>query len=87
LACEALASFDVRDRVGDRRVPLLVAAGQHDQVVPPEQARSAAPDVFAVIPGCAHLPPAEDPAAVADVLISFFRPEKGDIETAATRLA
>ncbi len=55
LACEALASFDVRDRVGNTRVPLLVAAGQHDRVVPPEQARSGVPDAFAVIPGCGQL--------------------------------
>jgi pimeloyl-ACP methyl ester carboxylesterase len=84
LACEALASFDVRDRAGDTRVPLLVAAGQYDRVVPPEQARSAVSDVFAVIPGCAHLPPAEDPATVADLLTSFFRSAKGggDLEGA-----
>jgi pimeloyl-ACP methyl ester carboxylesterase len=71
LACEALAAFDIRGRLGGRQVPLLIAAGQHDQVVPPEQARAEAPDLFAVIPGCAHLPPAEDPAAVADLLASF----------------
>jgi pimeloyl-ACP methyl ester carboxylesterase len=58
-------------------VPLLVAAGQHDPVVPPEQARSGMPDAFAVIPGCGHLPPAEDPAAVAELLTSFFRSEQG----------
>jgi 3-oxoadipate enol-lactonase len=72
LACEALASFDLRNRAAARKVPLLVAAGQHDPVVPPEQARSVAPDAFAVIPGCGHLPPAEDPAAVAELLTSFF---------------
>ena len=81
LACEALASFDIRDRIGDRRVPLLVAAGEHDSVVPPDQARTAAPDAFAVIPGCGHLPPAEDPAAVADLLASFFKSAKRDVDT------
>jgi pimeloyl-ACP methyl ester carboxylesterase len=35
------------------------------------------PDAFAVIPGCGHLPPAEDPAAVAELLTSFFRSEQG----------
>jgi len=87
LACEALASFDVRDRVGNKRIPLQVAAGQHILVVPPEQARSGLPDAFAVIPGCAHLPPAEDPATVADLLNSFFRSAKGDLDTVTTRLA
>jgi pimeloyl-ACP methyl ester carboxylesterase len=87
LACEALASFDLRGRVGNTQVPLLVAAGQHDRVVPPEQARSAVPDAFAVIADCSHLPPAEDPATVADLLTSFFRSAKGDIDTVTTRLA
>jgi len=87
LACEALASFDLRDRVGARKVPLLVAAGQHDPVVPPGQARSVAADAFAVIPGCGHLPPAEDPAAVADLLTSFFTSAKGNAGTATGRLA
>jgi pimeloyl-ACP methyl ester carboxylesterase len=73
LACEALASFDLRDRIGGTQVPLLVAAGQHDPVVPPGQARSVASDAFVVISGCSHLPPAEDPAAVAGVLTSFFK--------------
>ena len=87
LACEALASFDIRGRVGNTRVPLLVAAGQHDGVVPPEQARSGVPGAFAVIPGCGHLPPAEDPATVADLLTSFFRSAKGDIDEITARLA
>ena len=87
LACEALAAFDLRDRAGDARVPLLAAAGQHDPVVSPGQARSAAPDAFAVLPGCAHLPSAEDPAAVADLLASFFRSAKGDVDAAAGRRA
>ena len=87
LACEALASFDLRNRVAARKVPLLVAAGQHDPVVPPEQARSVAPDAFAVIPGCGHLPPAEDPAAVADLLASFFKSAKDGVDPAAGRLA
>jgi len=86
LACQALAAFDLRDRMSARKVPLLVVAGQHDPVVPPEQARSAAPDEFAVLPGCGHLPPAEDPAAVADLLTRFFRSAKGGAETAASAL-
>jgi pimeloyl-ACP methyl ester carboxylesterase len=76
MACEALASFDLRDRVAARMVPLLVVAGQQDPVVPPEQARSGAPDEFAVLPGCGHLPPAEDPGAVADLLTKFFRSDR-----------
>ena len=59
----------------------MVAAGEYDSVVPPDQARTAAPDAFAVIPGCGHLLPAEDPAAVADLLASFFKSATGDVGT------
>jgi pimeloyl-ACP methyl ester carboxylesterase len=85
LACEALASFDLRDRLGARKVPLLIAAGQHDPVVSPEQARSVAADAFAVIPGCGHLPPAEAPAAVAESLASFFKSAKDGVDSATGR--
>jgi pimeloyl-ACP methyl ester carboxylesterase len=46
-------------------------------VVPPGQGRSVAADAFAVIPGCGHLPPAEDPAAVAGLLTSFLGSRAG----------
>lgn len=61
LACEALGAFDVRDRVSFAPVPLLVAGGEHDIVVPPDQ-------VALVIPGVAHQPTAEDPAATAALI-------------------
>jgi pimeloyl-ACP methyl ester carboxylesterase len=72
LACEALADFDLRPRLGDSRVPLLVAPGECDVVVPPpvaEQTAAAAPGaVLQVLAGCGHLPPAEVPDAVAALL-------------------
>lgn len=85
LACEALASFDLRDRVTGPRAPVLAAAAEHDPVVSAGQARSAAPDVFAMIPGCGHLAPAEDPAAVADLLTGFFRSKEAGGDTVAER--
>jgi pimeloyl-ACP methyl ester carboxylesterase len=69
LACEALAAFDVRDRVSFAPVPLLVAGGEHDVVVPPDQ-------VAAVIPGVAHQPTAEDPAATADLIRDFLETDR-----------
>ncbi|MGN6607976.1 MAG: alpha/beta fold hydrolase [Jatrophihabitans sp.] len=66
-ACEALAAFDRRGL--QPVVPLLVTAGTSDPVVPPEQARAAVPGArFHEFTTCGHLPPAEDPAAVAAVL-------------------
>ncbi|WP_405056100.1 alpha/beta fold hydrolase [Kribbella sp. NBC_01505] len=75
--CEALARFDVRDRLGSATVPVLVASGRHDRVVPPELARDSAERLLGattyVFEGSAHLPPAEEPAAVAGVLTEFFQ--------------
>ena len=73
LACEALASFDVRDRLAGAKVPLLVAPGEEDAVISPDTARETtanrAPNsTMHVLAGCGHLPPAEDPDQVARVL-------------------
>ncbi|MFG2039858.1 alpha/beta fold hydrolase [Dactylosporangium sp. NPDC048998] len=78
-ACEALAAFDVRDGVTGAKVPVLAAAGEHDAVLPPELVRAAAPTTaFAVVRGCGHLPPAEDPAAVATLLTDFLTTQRAD---------
>lgn len=73
LACEALADFDARDRLADAKVPLLVAPGDQDVVISPENARETTADRapsarMHVFTGCGHLPPAEDPGAVARIL-------------------
>lgn len=73
LACEALAAFDLRARMIERRAPLVVAAGEHDVVVPvaaAEQTAAAAGAAFEVVAGAAHLPPAETPAAVSALLLT-----------------
>jgi pimeloyl-ACP methyl ester carboxylesterase len=63
LACEALATYDVRSRPA--RVPLLVAGGRHDVVVP-------AAEVDIVLEKAAHLPPIEDSAATAALITDFL---------------
>lgn len=71
LACEALAQFDHGALLAGIRTRLLVAAGAEDVVVPVELARETADSAhatFAILPGCGHLPPAEDPAALASLL-------------------
>jgi pimeloyl-ACP methyl ester carboxylesterase len=62
LVCDALAEFDLRDH--DAKLPLLMAVGEHDPVVPAAGVELA---------GCGHLPAAEDPQAVAMLLREFFR--------------
>lgn len=61
LACEALAVFEAGEAVR----PVRVLVGEHDVVVSADGA-----DV--VLAGCGHLPPAEDPAAVARTLIEVL---------------
>lgn len=76
LACEALAGLDLRDRLPEIDVPLLVVTGEHDTVVPPDLVRetaAAVPGATAqVIPDVAHLPTAECPRAIAGVLTRFL---------------
>lgn len=70
--CEALAGFDARPLLPHVELPLLVVAGEHDPVVPPDLAAAAASSVagarLEVMAAVAHLPPAEDPGAVAALL-------------------
>lgn len=63
LACEALARFDPGENMSAARVPLHSAVGEHDHIVP----KKPGMHVFA---GCAHLPPPEDPRAVAEYLVN-----------------
>jgi 3-oxoadipate enol-lactonase / 4-carboxymuconolactone decarboxylase len=74
--CEALAHFDVRDRLAEIGQPVLAIAGQEDKVTPPELLRELATGVRAgrlvVLEHAAHLAPAERPAEVADLLREHF---------------
>jgi 3-oxoadipate enol-lactonase len=76
LACETLAEFDLRARLHEVKVPMLIAPGEEDVVIPPAVAKEAAEavpgSVFRVLAGCGHLPSAEDPAAVAALLTDFI---------------
>ncbi|MGI5157696.1 3-oxoadipate enol-lactonase [Microbispora sp. CA-102843] len=70
--CEALAVFDVRDRLGDVRAPALVIAGAEDPATPPAHAEVLArgiPDAeLLVVPGAAHLATAERPDVVNEAI-------------------
>ncbi|OZB84266.1 MAG: alpha/beta hydrolase [Microbacterium sp. 14-71-5] len=80
LACEALAAYDVRDRLGEIGAPVLAVWGAHDAVTPEASAREIATGVrsgSAVgIPGASHLAPVDDPAAVSRLLGGFLTPER-----------
>ncbi|MFT4135989.1 alpha/beta fold hydrolase [Microbacterium sp.] len=73
---EALATYDVRARLGELRTPVLAMGGCLDEVAPEERQD----ELVAGVPGArklmieaaAHQPPAEQPAAVAAALRAFF---------------
>jgi len=76
LTCEALAEFDVRDRLAEIGTPLLAVAGAHDSPTPvaalAEIATAVRDGRLVVLDDVAHLPPAERPDAVAALLLKEF---------------
>lgn len=74
-ACEALGAFDLRDRLGAVRAPVLAVGGAHDVPVPPEAVEKLAAATggrSVVLDGAAHLIPAEAPQDVARLLAEHF---------------
>ncbi|MFJ4326418.1 3-oxoadipate enol-lactonase [Streptomyces tricolor] len=70
--CDALAAFDLRDRLGDITVPTLLVAGRQDPATPPAHLREIADAVPAAtlveLPGASHLAPAQCPREVLAAL-------------------
>ena len=79
--CGALATFDVRDRLREISQPVLVATGVFDEATSPALGKQIADGVangrFVAVEQAAHLPPAEQPAAVAELLTAFFLTDGG----------
>jgi 3-oxoadipate enol-lactonase/4-carboxymuconolactone decarboxylase len=71
-ACEALATFDVSDRLREIVTPVLAVAGSADVPTPPESLRRIASGVqdgdLVVLDGVGHLAPAEAPDRVAGLI-------------------
>jgi 3-oxoadipate enol-lactonase/4-carboxymuconolactone decarboxylase len=76
LACEALAGFDVRDRLPEIASPVLAVAGADDRPTPPDGLELIAGSVvngrLLVLKDVAHLAPAESPEVVAFLLDQHF---------------
>ncbi|MCW2837405.1 MAG: 4-carboxymuconolactone decarboxylase, partial [Marmoricola sp.] len=70
--CEALAEFDVRDRLAEITAPVLAVAGSADGVTPTDGLRGIAEGVkhgrLVELEGVGHLAPAEAPAEVARLI-------------------
>ena len=71
-ACQALAAFDVGERLAEIAVPVIAVAGAHDEVTSPATLRRLAGGVqhgrLVILDDAAHQIPAEEPAAVATIL-------------------
>ncbi|MFE7433698.1 3-oxoadipate enol-lactonase [Streptomyces tendae] len=74
--CDALAAFDLRDRLGEISAPTLLIAGREDPATPPAHLREIADAVpgatLTELPGASHLAPAERPEAVLAALRAHF---------------
>lgn len=74
--CEALAGFDLRERLSTISVPMLVIGGRDDVATPPEQQQALATSVrngrAEILDQVGHLAPAERPAEVAQLLADFL---------------
>ncbi|MDL9978484.1 alpha/beta fold hydrolase [Microbacterium sp. ASV49] len=74
--CEALAAYDVRDRLGEIAARVLAVWGAHDAVTTEASAVEVASGVRSGravgIPDASHLAPVDDPAAVTRLLRTFF---------------
>ena len=72
-ACDG---FDVRHRLAEIGVPVLIVHGGDDQLTIPKHQRSLAealPDATRVeLPGVGHMAPWEDPAGVRDAIIGWW---------------
>ena len=70
--CQALAEYDVRDRLGEIAAPVLAIAGAVDVATPPAKLEEIATGVrdgrLEVLDGVAHLAPVEAPEAVATLI-------------------
>jgi 3-oxoadipate enol-lactonase/4-carboxymuconolactone decarboxylase len=75
--CEALAEFDVRDRLAKIQTPVIAMAGTNDIATPPDSVRFIAASVargrFVEVRDAAHLAPVEQPQRIAAVLAELVR--------------
>jgi 3-oxoadipate enol-lactonase len=76
-ACEALAGLDLRPRLSEVKIPVLVLVGEHDEATPPPMSHELAAGLpnarLTVLPGCAHVPPLQSPELFLDAINEFLK--------------
>ncbi|MGW6011971.1 bifunctional 3-oxoadipate enol-lactonase/4-carboxymuconolactone decarboxylase PcaDC [Streptomyces sp. NPDC055210] len=79
--CDALAAFDLRERLSRIGAPTLLVAGREDPATPPAHLREIADAVpgagLVEVPGASHLAPAERPEAVLTALRAHLNGDAG----------
>jgi 3-oxoadipate enol-lactonase / 4-carboxymuconolactone decarboxylase len=77
-ACEAIRDMDLTADIGRISVPTLCIGGTHDGSTPPDLVRAMADAIpnarFELIAGAGHIPCAQMPDVVADLILSFIKP-------------
>lgn len=75
-ACEALAELDLRPDLSQVKVPVLVLVGEYDEATPPPMSHEIAAGLpqarLKIIPGCAHVPQLQAPAAFLAAIGDFL---------------
>jgi 3-oxoadipate enol-lactonase / 4-carboxymuconolactone decarboxylase len=88
-ACEALADFDVTDRLAEITTPVLAIAGAEDVPTPLECLQRIASGVkdgrLVVLDRVGHLAPAEAPQRVAELIAGHVQPDTYDAGMAVRR--
>ncbi|WP_443612880.1 bifunctional 3-oxoadipate enol-lactonase/4-carboxymuconolactone decarboxylase PcaDC [Actinokineospora globicatena] len=74
--CDALSTYDIRDRLAEIQAPTFVIAGRSDPATPPAQARELVDGIpgasLTEINGAAHLAVVDRPDAVTAALLTFL---------------
>lgn len=88
-ACQALASFDIRDRLADIAAPTLVVAGTEDGSTPPDVVREVAETIpgarWELLDRCAHMLTIERAEAANALLRDHFGQAREHARRAAGR--
>ena len=77
-ACAALAELDLRGELKAVNVPALVLVGEFDEATPPPMSYELVAGLpqarLLIIPGCAHVPQLQAPAAFLAAIGDFLAP-------------
>ena len=75
--CEAIRDADLREAIGQIELPALVLCGAADGATPPELVQGLADGLkngrFTLIPHAGHIPSIEQPAIMAEIILSFLQ--------------